>query len=112
MFIEVEDADLHKDVKLEAIPQSFSIDVKKEERKYKLVGIVHFKRPYQQLKRNKQIKTLLIPTTSNETGHYTAICPRPGNKWTEFDDIPANDLPKKKTFECCPSLLIFGKVNV
>lgn len=105
MFIEVEDADIHKDVKLETIPQSFTIHLKKEERAYKLMGIIHFNRPYQQLTHHKQ-----TTTTKNAVGHYTAICPRPGNKWTEFDDIPANGLSKNKTFECCPSALIFGRV--
>lgn len=56
---------------------------------HQLIRIVNYKPPFEaisrNLKRKEQITKFRLLNTKN--GHYTAICPRLANKWTEFDDI-------------------------
>lgn len=98
MFFEVVDANLNKDVKLESIPSTFDILVYGNMKSYELGGIVDYKRPF------KLRKTAMIveSNATNSIVHYTAICPRSGNKWSEFDDISATTQNKYGYSLCCP----------
>lgn len=111
MFVEVRDADLEKNITLGTIPQSFKISVCEEVKHYKLQGVINFRPPFQKFTRNIQRKSLtenkITPMPTN-IGHYTAICPRPGNKWSEYDDIPATMYTRSPLTLCCPSLLIYS----
>lgn len=81
--------------------------------KYELVGIVAFIPPY-----SVSPSGQLLAAESNNSkhhmayiavGHYTAICPRPGNRWTEFDDLKNGYQQGNYSFLGHPSLLIFKK---
>lgn len=64
--------------------------------KYKLIGVVAYKKPM--VTRNIQI------------GHYTTICPRAGT-WVEYNDLDKNERYVKNNAKITPALLIYAKDN-
>ncbi|XP_043478512.1 uncharacterized protein LOC122508912 [Leptopilina heterotoma] len=131
MILFIDDADLNPPMQLQMIPQSYTVVHDDKNIQYKLAGIVHFKIPYiPSPRQSKRGKASVKKTVSNmqefltknlrksvdendETpvGHYTAICLRQGNKWTEYNDQKLKENQRSSTFPCCPSMLIFQQLE-
>lgn len=82
-------------IKLEKIPNKIAnpLDPKKE---LQLIGIVDFKYP-----------AMTRRGSASKIGHYTAIVPRPGNCWVEYNDLALSEKSIKKITDINPHLLVY-----
>lgn len=98
MFIEL-DADGSVQMALEEIPHQFSVTTSTDKTtSYVLVGVVNFIPPYTGVME----KTAVV-------GHYTAICRRSKDSWTEYNDLMEKEQQKGGLSLCCLHLLVYIK---
>ncbi|KAL6416405.1 hypothetical protein ACFW04_013521 [Cataglyphis niger] len=82
------------DVKLDDIPKKLKFSFMEKE--HSLVGIVNYKSPVN------------TRHTSEEIGHYIALCYRKNKKWVQYDECKDSEIVLNDKYVACPHLILYS----